>query len=152
MGSLNSVTIIGNLGRDAELRYTPGGNAVASFSVATTSAWKDQAGVKKEQTEWHRIVLWGKTAEALTEYLRKGKQVCVQGRLQTRKWTDKEKIERQTTEIVAHNVVLLGSRNDGAQQAAPAVSSSFGQPAAQGFAEGGDDPFGMPAGDDVQAF
>lgn len=108
MGSLNRVTLIGNLGRDAEMRYTPGGHAVATFNLATTESWKDkESGQKKEQTEWHRVVVWGRTAEALQEFLVKGKQVCVEGQLQTRKW-EKDGQTHWTTEVKARNVVLLG--------------------------------------------
>ena len=94
MGSVNKVILVGNLGRDAEVRYTPGGAAVASFSMATTEVWNDKEGQRQEQTEWHRISLWGKQAESLTQYLVKGKQVYVEGRLQTRKWQDKEGHDR----------------------------------------------------------
>ena len=108
MGSVNKVILVGNLGRDAELRYTPGGAAVATINMATTEVWNDKAGQKQEKTEWHRVVLWGKSAESLTEYLTKGKQIYVEGRLQTREWTNKEQQKVKTTEIVADKVVLLG--------------------------------------------
>jgi len=108
MGSLNKAILIGNLGRDAEMRFTAGGSAVANFSLATTDKWTDKDGQKQERTEWHRVVLWGKTAEALQEYLTKGKQIYVEGRLQTREWTNKEQQKVKTTEIVADKVVLLG--------------------------------------------
>lgn len=114
MGSLNKAIIIGNIGSDAELRYTANGAGVSSFSLATSEKWKDkQTGQQKEQTEWHRIVLWGAQAETLTPYLRKGKQVCVEGRLQTRKWDDKDGKTRYVTEIKADRVVLLGSGGSG---------------------------------------
>lgn len=115
MGSLNKAILIGNLGRDAEIRFTQGGNAVSNFSVATTDKWTDKEGTKQERTEWHRIVLWGKTAEALQEYLTKGKQIYIEGRLQTREWTNKEQQKVKTTEIVADKIVLLGggSRDGG---------------------------------------
>lgn len=116
MGTLNKAIIIGNLGSDAELRYTSGGAPVSSFSLATSESWKDkQTGQKREQTEWHRIVLWGPQAETLTPYLRKGKQVCAEGRLQTRKWDDKDGKTRYVTEIKADRVVLLGSGNGSAR-------------------------------------
>ena len=86
MGSVNKVILVGNLGRDAELRYTPGGAAVATLNMATTEVWNDKAGQRQEKTEWHRVVLWGKSAESLNEYLTKGKQIYVEGRLQTRQW------------------------------------------------------------------
>jgi single-strand DNA-binding protein len=108
MGSVNKVILVGNLGRDAELRYTPGGAAVATLNMATTEVWNDKAGVRQEKTEWHRVVVWGKTAESLAEYLTKGKQIYVEGRLQTRQWDDKDKIKRYTTEIRGDRIVLLG--------------------------------------------
>ena len=108
MGSVNKVILVGNLGRDAELRYTPGGAAVATLNMATTEVWNDKAGQKQEKTEWHRVVLWGKTAESLNEYLTKGKQIYVEGRLQTRQWDDKDGNKRYTTEIRGDKVVLLG--------------------------------------------
>lgn len=108
MGSVNKVILVGNLGRDAELRYTTGGDAVATLNMATTESWKDKQGQKQEKTEWHRIVLWGKVAESLNEYLTKGKQIYVEGRLQTRQWDDKDGNKRYTTEIRADHVTLLG--------------------------------------------
>src|SRR5262245_62119130 len=108
MGSVNKAILVGNLGRDAEMRFTAGGGAVANFSIATTDRWTDKDGQKQERTEWHRIVLFGKTAEVLQEYLTKGKQIYVEGRLQTREWTNKEQQKVRTTEIVADKVVLLG--------------------------------------------
>ena len=108
MGSVNKVILVGNLGRDAELRYTPGGAAVATLNLATTEVWNDKQGQKQEKTEWHRIVLWGKQAESLQEYLVKGKQIYVEGRLQTRQWDDKDGNKRYTTEIKADRITLLG--------------------------------------------
>jgi single-strand DNA-binding protein len=108
MGSVNKVILVGNLGRDAELRYTPGGAAVATLNMATTEVWNDKSGQRQEKTEWHRVVLWGKTAESLNEYLTKGKQIYVEGRLQTRQWDDKDGNKRYTTEIRGDRVVLLG--------------------------------------------
>ena len=113
MGSVNKVILVGNLGRDAELRYTPGGAPVATLNMATTEVWNDKGGQKQEKTEWHRVVLWGKTAESLNEYLTKGKQIYVEGRLQTRKWTDKDGHEKYTTEIRGDRVVLLGGGGGG---------------------------------------
>jgi len=109
---LNKVHIIGNLGKDPEVRYTAGGDAVANITVATSEKWTDKSGEKKEQTEWHRIVAFGRLAEVIGEYTKKGKPIYVEGRLQTRKWTDKEGVEKYTTEIVAQNIQLLGSRED----------------------------------------
>jgi single-strand DNA-binding protein len=108
MGSVNKVILVGNLGRDAELRYTPGGAAVATLNMATTEVWNDKAGQRQEKTEWHRVVLWGKPAESLAEYLTKGKQIYVEGRLQTRQWDDKDGNKRYTTEIRSDRIVLLG--------------------------------------------
>jgi single-strand DNA-binding protein len=113
MGSVNKVILVGNLGRDAELRYTPGGAAVAKFSLATTEKWTDKSGSPQERTEWHNIDLWGKQAETLNEYLRKGKQVYVEGRLQTDEYTDKEGIKRKTTRVRCDRVVLLGGGGGG---------------------------------------
>jgi single-strand DNA-binding protein len=108
MGSVNKVILVGNLGRDAELRYTPGGAAIATINMATTEVWNDKQGARQEKTEWHRIVVWGKTAESLAEYLTKGKQIYVEGRLQTRQWDDKDGNKRYTTEIRGDRIVLLG--------------------------------------------
>lgn len=127
MGSVNKVILVGNLGRDAEMRYTTAGAAVATFSIATTESWKGRDGERQEKTEWHRVVLWGKQAESLQEYLVKGKQVYVEGRLQTRQWDDKDGNKRYTTEIKADRITLLGSRRDG-EQSQP-VSQPDDQPA-----------------------
>ena len=116
MGSVNKVILVGNLGRDAELRYTPGGAAVATLNLATTEVWNDKSGQKQEKTEWHRVVLWGKQAESLQEYLTKGKQIYVEGRLQTRQWDDKDGNKRYTTEIRGDSVVLLGGGGGGRGQ------------------------------------
>src|ERR1700704_3443684 len=113
MGSVNKVILVGNLGRDAELRYTPGGAAVSTINMATTEVWNDKAGQRQEKTEWHRVVLWGKSAESLTEYLTKGKQIYVEGRLQTRQWDDKDGNKRYTTEIRGDRIVLLGGGGGG---------------------------------------
>ncbi len=119
MGSVNKVILVGNLGRDAELRYTPGGAAVSTLNLATTEVFKDREGQKKEDTQWHRVILWGKTAETLQDYLVKGKQIYVEGKLQTRKWKDKDGNDKYTTEVRGDRVVLLsgggGSRGEGAR-------------------------------------
>jgi single-strand DNA-binding protein len=114
MGSVNKVILVGNLGRDAELRYTPGGAPVATLNLATTEVWNDKGGQKQEKTEWHRVVLWGKSAESLNEYLVKGKQIYVEGRLQTRQWDDKDGNKRYTTEIRGDRIVLLSGGGGGA--------------------------------------
>ncbi len=111
---LNKVTLIGNLGADPDVRYMPTGGAVTNISLATTFRWKDkQSGERKENTEWHRVVFYNRLAEVVGEYLRKGSQVYVEGRLQTRKWKDKEGVDRYTTEIVASEMQMLGSRSGG---------------------------------------
>ncbi|RZI44935.1 single-stranded DNA-binding protein [Herbaspirillum sp. HC18] len=111
MASVNKVIIVGNLGRDPETRYMPNGDAVTNIAVATTESWKDKnTGEKKELTEWHRITFYRKLAEIAGQYLKKGSQVYVEGRLQTRKWTDKDGVERYTTEIIADTMQMLGSR------------------------------------------
>jgi len=110
MASVNKVIIIGNLGRDPETRYMPEGGAITNISVATTEKWKDKNGEMQEKTEWHRVAFFGKLAEIAGEYLKKGSQVYVEGRLQTRKWQDKDGADKYTTEIVANQMQMLGSR------------------------------------------
>lgn len=112
MASINKVIIVGNLGRDPEVRYMPNGEAVCNFSVATTDSWKDKDGQKQERTEWHSIVIYRKLAEIAGEYLKKGRPVYLEGRLQTRKWQDKETgKDRYTTEIIADVMQMLGGRD-----------------------------------------
>jgi single-strand DNA-binding protein len=111
MGSVNKVILIGNLGKDPELRTTPQGTSLARFSVATTTVWKDSSGAKQEKTEWHDVVAWERLAQICGEYLHKGKQVYVEGSLQTRSWEDQNGQKRYKTEIKANNVVMLGSRD-----------------------------------------
>ena len=113
MGSVNKAILVGNLGRDAEMRFTAGGTPVATVSLATTEKFTDRDGQKREDTQWHRIVIWGKTAESLHEYLTKGKQIYVEGRIETREWTNKENQKVKTTEIKADKVVLLSSGGGG---------------------------------------
>ena len=130
MASVNKVILVGNLGKDPESRYLPDGGAVCNFSIATTDKWKDKAGETQERTEWHRVSTFSKLAEICGEYLKKGSQVYIEGRLQTRKWQDKEGKDRYTTEIVADRMQMLGSRGGG--------SESMGQPrSAPAPAEGG---------------
>jgi single-strand DNA-binding protein len=110
MAGINKVIIVGNLGQDPEVRYTPAGQPVANFTVATSESWLDkQSGQKQEKTEWHRIVVWGKQAELARDYLKKGRQVYLEGSLQTRSWNDKNDVKRYTTEIVAKTIQFLGS-------------------------------------------
>lgn len=118
--SVNKVTLIGNLGADPEVSFLPSGDTVLNFRIATTMRWNDKAtGEKKEETEWHRITLFGKLAESVGGFLSKGRQVYVEGRLRTRKWTDKDGVERYSTEVVANVVQLLGTRAEqGAEQGA----------------------------------
>lgn len=115
MASLNKVLLIGNLGRDPETRFMPNGNAVCNFSIATTESWKDkQSGQKQEKTEWHNISMYGRLAEIAGQYLKKGSSVYIEGRLQTRKWQDKQTgADRYTTEIIADEMKMLGGRGDG---------------------------------------
>lgn len=163
MASVNKVILVGNLGRDPEMRYMPSGDALASFSIATTDNWKDKNGQKQERTEWHRISMFGKLAEIAGEYLKKGSSVYIEGRLQTRKWQDKEGNERQTTEVVADRMQMLGGRGgantyevmddeaaSSRQSAAPPASAASSsaprqapaKPAASGFDDFEDDiPF-----------
>jgi single-strand DNA-binding protein len=113
MASVNKVILIGNLGKDPEVRYTPSGAAVANFNIATNENWTNKEGKKEERTEWHRIVCWNKIAELCGEYLSKGRTVYVEGRLQTREWNDKEGNKKYTTEVVAQTVKFLGAKGDG---------------------------------------
>lgn len=112
MASLNKIIIIGHLGRDPESRYMPSGEQVTSISVATTESWKDKSGNKQEQTEWHRISFFGKLAEIAGQYLKKGSQVYVEGRIRTRKYTDRDGIERYATEIIGDRMQMLGGKPD----------------------------------------
>ena len=113
MASVNKVILIGNLGRDPETRYTTGGDAVTNLNIATSEQWKDKSGEKQERTEWHRVVLFGRQAEIAGEYLKKGRSVYIEGRLQTRKYTDKDGVEKYSTEIVGDRMQLLGGREGG---------------------------------------
>jgi single-strand DNA-binding protein len=128
MASVNKVILIGNLGRDPETRYTQGGTPVSNFTMATTERWTDPSGEKKERTEWHRIVVWGKQAEIASQYLRKGRQVYIEGSLQTREWTDREGNKRQTTEVRAQRLQLLGRPEDRAGAQAPHAAEEVAEP------------------------
>lgn len=116
MASLNKIQLIGNLGQDPEVRYTASGSAVCNLSVATTYSTKDQNGERKEETEWHRVTTFNRLAEIAGEYLKKGRSVYIEGRLRTRKWQDQNGQDRYTTEIIADQMQMLGSRDDGGQQ------------------------------------
>src|SRR5947207_12602139 len=137
MASVNKVILVGNLGRDPETRYTTGGDAVTNIRVATTDTWKDKNGEKQEKTEWHTVVFFGRQAEIAGEYLKKGRQVYVEGRLQTRKWQDKEGQDRYTTEIVADRMQILGSREGSGAPVAAERSERASTAAPRGGATAG---------------
>ena len=152
MAGVNKVIIVGNVGRDPELRSTQNGQAVATFSVATSERFKDKDGQPQERTEWHRVVAWGRLAEICGEYLRKGKQVYVEGRLQTRDWEDKDGHKRYTTEVIANVMQMLGRRGEeggssyGDEGSSRGGSGSGGgDPTAQAPASGG----GSPSDDEI---
>jgi len=129
MSGVNKVILLGRLGADPEVRYTAGGTAVAKFNLATSETWKDKDGSKQEKTEWHRVVAFGKLGETCGEYLSKGKQVYVEGKLQTRSWEDKEGNKKYTTEVNVSNMVMLGSgsgEGGGKEVAASVEPQSFG--------------------------
>ncbi len=164
MASVNKVFLIGNLGMDPDLRYTGSGQAVCNFRLATTDVWKDKSGERQERTEWHRIVVWGDQAAAVHSCLSKGRPAHIEGRLQTRQWTDKEGNERFTTEIVADRVTFLGGKEDsdgggrrgGGSSSAPAKGKSAEQKKSSGAGSGagsstntnGGDGWGAPLDDD----
>jgi len=126
--SVNKVILLGRLGQDPELKYTPGGSAVCNFSLATTESWTDKSGQKQEKTEWHRVVVWGKLAELCNQYLAKGRQAFLEGRLQTRSWDDKEGNKRYTTEILASTVQFIGGASANTTSTG-AVDTSYSQSA-----------------------
>src|SRR3989304_4058074 len=138
MASVNKVILIGNLGRDPETRYMPNGEAVANITVATTESWKDKAsGEKQEKTEWHRVTFYRRLAEIVGEDLRKGSQVYIEGRLETRKWQDKEGKDRYTTEIIADRMQMLGSRSGQGDASGRERSAETREPAPAGGAQSG---------------
>jgi single-strand DNA-binding protein len=141
MASVNKVIIVGHLGRDPETKYMPNGEAVTNITVATTESWKDKnSGEKRELTEWHRVTFYRKLAEIAGQYLKKGMQVYVEGKLQTRKWTDKEGVERYTTEIIADTMQMLGGKGSGGGDGRDANNGSSGsRPPAQGNGQKGRD-------------
>jgi single-strand DNA-binding protein len=164
MASVNKVILIGNLGRDPEVRYAPSGSAICNVTIATSRQWKNKdSGERQEETEWHRVVFYDRLAEIAGEYLKKGKSVYIEGRLKTRKWTDKDGVEKYTTEIIANEMTMLGSREGGGsggdsgadegggytsqrpQRSAPAARPAATKPAAKsstGFDDMDDDiPF-----------
>ncbi len=142
MAGLNKVTLIGNLGRDPELRYTANGQAVTNFTLATTESFSKRDGGRDERTEWHRIVAWGKLAEICGEYLAKGRQIYVEGRIQTREWEDKDGNKRWTTEIVARNMQMLGRRSEGG------MGADLPEPDGPSGPSGGSDSLDAPTSDD----
>ena len=132
MPSVNKVILMGNLGRDPEVRFMPNGDAVCNFSIATTDSWKDKAGERQEKTEWHNIVMYRRLAEIAGEYLKKGRPVYLEGRLQTRKWQTKEGQDRYTTEVIADSMQMLGGRDGAPAQESqpssqPEVKDEFDQ-------------------------
>jgi single-strand DNA-binding protein len=144
--SVNKVILLGRLGQDPELKYTPGGSPVCNFSLATTESWTDKAGQKQEKTEWHKIVVWGKLAELCNQYLAKGRQAFLEGRLQTRAWDDKDGNKRYTTEILASTVQFIGGPSATTNNNT-SVDSTYSQPApAQDYQIASDASF---AADDI---
>ncbi|TCK17304.1 single-strand binding protein [Thiogranum longum] len=137
---VNKVILVGNLGADPEVKYMPNGNAVANVTLATSETWKDkQSGENKEKTEWHRVVFFRRLAEIAGEYLKKGSQVYIEGKLQTRKWQDKNGNDRYTTEIIANEMQMLGGRGGGGSADFGGASASQSAPAAAPAAAGGGD-------------
>ena len=147
MAGVNKAILVGNLGRDPELRQTPSGQSVCNFTVATSESWTDKNGERVERTEWHRIVAWGKTGELCAQYLSKGRTVYVEGRIQTREWEDKDGNKRYTTEINAQTVQFIGPRSGG--DGSMDGGGSFGGGSARsGGGSGGNDP-APPMDDDI---
>lgn len=142
MASVNKAILIGNLGKDPEMKYMPNGKAVANFSIATSESWKDKScGDKKEKTEWHNIVTFDKLAEICGQYLKKGSTVYIEGKLQTRKWQDKNGVDRYTTEILANEMKMLGGKKEGGGEKSE-EPAAYSAPSASGGASFDDDiPF-----------
>ncbi|MBX2814041.1 MAG: single-stranded DNA-binding protein [Myxococcales bacterium] len=140
MASINKVFLIGNLGADPEVRYTANGSAVANFRIATSETWNDKSGERQERTEWHRIVVWGRQAEHCGEFLRKGRPVHVEGRIQSREWEDRDGQRRFTTEIIAQSVTFLGGRGEGGG------GGSFGGGDGGNYGDGGGGNYGDEGG------
>jgi single-strand DNA-binding protein len=154
MAGVNKAILVGNLGRDPELRQTPNGQAVVNFTLATSESWTDKSGERQERTEWHRIVVWGKLAELCNQYLSKGRTVYVEGRIQTREWEDKDGNKRYTTEINASTVNFIGSRQGGGDSSGSGGGGGGGQgsqggggSSRGGFSGGSPDP--GPPDDDI---
>jgi single-strand DNA-binding protein len=156
MAGVNKAILVGNLGRDPELRTTPNGQSVVNFTLATSETWTDKSGERVERTEWHRIVVWGKQAEMCNQYLSKGRTVYIEGRIQTREWEDKDGNKRYTTEINANTVNFIGPRRSGGGDSGggPSTGSSGSSTGAGGSGSKGDGPSGdagppMPTDDDI---
>jgi single-strand DNA-binding protein len=148
--SVNKVILVGRLGKDPETRYTSSGQAVCNFSLATDETYKDRAGERQKRTEWHRIVVWAKQAEIAQQYLHKGSLIFLEGRIQTRQWDDKEGQKRTTTEIVATNFRMLGSRGDASAAAAGAGAGADTDVHSQSSSAAGDDAAGQePSDEDI---
>jgi single-strand DNA-binding protein len=145
MAGVNKAILVGNLGRDPELRTTPNGQSVVNFTLATSETWTDKSGERVERTEWHRIVAWGRTAEHCNQYLSKGRTVYIEGRIQTREWEDKDGNKRYTTEINANTVNFIGPRTDGGGGGGAPSGSPSGGPS--GSSSGGDT--GPPMDDNI---
>ena len=131
MSGVNKAIIIGRLGQDPEVRYMPNGNAVANFTVATSESWKDQQGQKQDRVEWHKITIYGKLAEIAGKYLHKGSNIYLEGRIQTREWTDQQGIKRYTTEIICNEMQMLDSKQQQSQQQQPQQPAQTRQQQAQ---------------------
>ncbi len=138
MSGVNKVILVGNLGANPEMRFTQGGQAVANLRIATTERWTDKSGQKQEATEWHRVVVWGKTAEICGQYLTKGRQVYIEGRIRTRQWQDQQGQKRYSTEIVATSVQMLGGRGERAPEDVGAAVTAD-EPSNGDFGAGPDD-------------
>jgi len=157
-GTINKAILIGRVGNDAELRYTPNGDAVANFSLATTEVWKDQEGNLKEKTEWHRIVVWRKLAEFCGQYIKKGSHIYVEGRLTTQSWQDKDGNKKYSTQIMANQIQLLGSKPETGkveQKTEPVKEESknpFDKPSEEPKSEGTEENKGAGWGDDEIPF
>lgn len=141
MSGVNKVILVGNLGADPQLRYTQGGTAVANFNLATSERFTNKNGEREERTEWHRVVAWAKLAEICSEYLKKGKQIYIEGRLQTRSWEDQSGVKKYTTEVIAQNMVMLGRVGDTVDVPAQAGPDDENIPQAAGAKDDDDLPF-----------
>lgn len=138
MASVNKVILVGNLGKDPDVRYLPDGGAVVNLALATSSNWKDKnTGEKREETEWHRVVIYGRLAEIAGEYCKKGRSVYIEGRLKTRKWQDQSGVDKYTTEIIADQMQLLGSRDGGGGGSSMGNAEDFDQSQAPSRSSGG---------------